>query len=80
MSTLHQKKIFFSQEHRVLFEQPASSVSMVVDCLPSWLKYYRYYSGNFPTDVKPHWSKKLKMACHITIHEATTQRFPFQVY
>ena len=34
--------------HNALFGKPASSVSMVIDCLPSWMKYHRNCSGNFP--------------------------------
>jgi len=67
---LYQERNLFSQEHHALFGQPTSSVSMVVDCLPN---YYRNYSSDLSLlvgDVNPHWSKKLKMACRITIHGA----------
>jgi hypothetical protein len=48
------KEIFFDLEHHAFFEQPASSMSMLINCLLSWSKYRCNCSGNFPEDVKPH--------------------------
>ena len=44
------KEIFFSQEHHALFGQPASSVSILINYLMSWLKYRCNCLGYFPTD------------------------------
>jgi len=42
------KEIFFSQEHHAFFEQPASSMLMLVNQFSSWSKYRCNCSSNFP--------------------------------
>jgi len=43
------KKIFFDKEHHAFFEQPASSMSMLINYLLSWLKYRCNCLGDFPS-------------------------------
>jgi len=46
--TSSRKEIFFSQEHHVFFEQPASAMSVLINCLLSWSKHRCNCLGDFP--------------------------------
>jgi len=43
-----EKRNIFSQEHHAFFEQPASSMSMLVNYLLSWSKYRCNCLGDLP--------------------------------
>ena len=73
MGTLHQERNLFSQEHHVFFEQPASSMidaGQLVFEIGRNVVAIAWATFLLIEDVKSHWSKKLKMACYITIHGA----------
>jgi len=42
------KEIIFDKEHHAFFEQPASSMLMLINCLLSWLKYRCNCLSDFP--------------------------------
>ncbi len=41
------KEIFFNLEHHAFFEQPASSMIILINCLSSWSKYRLQLFGRF---------------------------------
>jgi len=48
VGTLDQERNLFSQEHHVFFEQPASSMLMLVNWFSSWSKYRCNCLDDFP--------------------------------